>query len=734
MEFSRRERRLNFALVAAIAGVLTFLLVNVLVNQRTSRAQREDTRWVIHTHEVLRGLDRLQGQVRTAEGSLRGYALTRESGYVPTFEAAVAAATQEIAALGTLVADNPGQTADLATVRGAIAERFRQLEEVRKATVAAGVIGAQEETLANSDQETVRQIESGLERMGRREQELLALRLTEAESNYRRGQARNLAASLATGLALALMVFAVERNLRARKAAANEIVRQRELLAVTLKSIGDGVITTDARGSVTFLNGEAERLTGVALVEAQGRPLESIFHIVNESTRKKVENPALRALREGIVVGLANHTILISRDGTEWPIDDSAAPIRDARGTVVGVVLVFRDVAEERSATNELRKLAAELSEADRRKNQFLAMLAHELRNPLAAIRNSAAVLRDPSVGKEAADSSLGAIERQMQLLVRLVDDLLDVARVSRGRLELKRARVDLRAALEQAVEAARPVCKDNEQELIVDLGPATILVDGDSARLAQAVGNLLSNSCKFTARGGKVHLAVGLERGHAVIRVSDNGVGIAADNLPRIFEIFSQLDTTLERAQGGLGIGLYLVKELVEMHGGRVEARSEGLGKGSEFVVHLPMLAEGAAESVGVSSGGESRPLPPASNLRRKVLVVDDNVDSADSLARLLRLRGYEVHVAYDGVEAVRVATEVKLDVAVLDIGLPRLNGYEAARQIRAHDNGRDLFLVAVTGWGQDTDRQRSREAGFEEHLVKPVDPNELEAILNRG
>ena len=752
----------------------------------------------------------------------------------------------------------------------------------------------------------------------------------------------------------------------------------RDLLQVTLRSIGDAVITTDNGGRVTYLNAVAESLTGWVKQDALGQPLDSVFRIVNEQTRRPVESPATKALREGVVVGLANHTVLIQKNGRELAIDDSAAPIsgefgevsgcvlifrnvsaqrrqeqdnasqlqaarflasivessddaivskslqgtiqswnaaaerlfgytaeqalgrhislvippdriaeedrilaslragkriehfeterqrsdgqrisvsltispiRDAEGAVIGASKIVRDITDRKRAEAEqqkfvtlienstdfigicdlegmplfvnraglkmvglddmerarrtpvrsfffpedqplvmqelfpsvlekghgeievrfrhfktgearwmnykvltlpdaagrpvalatvsqdvterkrfedaLRSVANDLSEADRRKNEFLAMLAHELRNPLAPISHATQALRLAESDRTSVHAATEMLERQVGQMVRLVDDLLDISRINRGKIELRKDRIELAPIISQAVEATRALYKSMNHELTVTLPPHSIYLDADPARLAQVVGNLLNNACKFTDAGGHVWLTVEQDLGQAVIRVRDNGIGIAADLLPRLFEMFVQADTSPERSREGLGIGLTLVKTLVEMQGGTVEAHSEGPGRGSEFVIRMPTVAE------------MPRPLPPETvpaplpAIRRRILVVDDNEDAAEWLATVLRLNGHETHVAHDGLEAVRSAEQIRPDAVLLDIGLPRLDGYEVCRRIRMQAWGQDLLLIALTGWGQEEDRQKSRDAGFDTHLVKPVDDEVLLKLL---
>jgi CheY-like chemotaxis protein len=318
-------------------------------------------------------------------------------------------------------------------------------------------------------------------------------------------------------------------------------------------------------------------------------------------------------------------------------------------------------------------------------------------------------------------------LERQSRQMVRLIDDLLDVSRISRGKIELREERVELATIVTQALEAARPLCDQMGHQINIRLPTKPIYLSADSIRLAQILGNLLNNACKFTPREGDIRLSVERNRQDAVIRVTDNGIGIPAEKLPHIFDMFSQLDTSLERSQGGLGIGLSLVKNLVELHGGRVEARSEGVGRGSEFVVHLPIDGSQPAPVVSPSAS------VAAAQLALRILVVDDNVDAATSMALLLKRLGHEVHLAHDGLQAVESSRELEPQIVLLDIGLPKLNGYDACRQIRAADPEHKTILIALTGWGQPDDRRKSEEAGFDAHLVKPVDLTTLMEVLRR-
>jgi PAS domain S-box-containing protein len=531
------------------------------------------------------------------------------------------------------------------------------------------------------------------------------------------------------------------RRLIAEQAARQEaeknaevINAQREQLRITLESIGDAVITTDARGNIALLNPAAQALTGWHQHEAAGQPLDAVFAIHNEQTGQRAENPVARVLREGLVVGLANHTVLTARDGTRRPIDDSAAPIKDSHGNILGCVLVFHDVTDKRKAESALQQSAQEnarlyrqVREAEQRKDEFLAMLSHELRNPLAPIRNALQVLRMVEPDGQRRQWAMEIMDRQLQYLVRLVDDLLDISRILRGRVELRMEPAELASVIARAIETAHPVLDAHGHQLHTRLPAEPIWLSADPIRLAQVIANLLNNAAKYTSKAGQVWLMAERRDQEVEIRVRDTGIGIAPELLPQVFDLFVQADRSIERSQGGLGIGLTLVKKLVEMHGGSVSARSEGRGQGSEFTVRLPILAEKPAAYAHTVVSGT---LASAAPLRR-VLVVDDNVDAAESMALLLRMRRHEVRVVHDGPSAIQAASDFQPEVVLLDIGLPGMSGYEVARKLRQAPGGRKLILAAMTGYGQEEDRRRSQEAGFDQHFTKPVDPEQVEVLL---
>jgi len=402
--------------------------------------------------------------------------------------------------------------------------------------------------------------------------------------------------------------------------------------------------------------------------------------------------------------------------------------LTDSDSKPVAFATVSQDVTERKRMADDLRNLAADLSQADRRKNEFLATLAHELRNPLAPICNMVEVLKRPEPGSEMLQQARDTIERQLAQMVRLVDDLLDVNRITHDRLELRKSEVELSSVIQGAIEAARPLIDSARHDLRVDLPNEPIYLNADPARLAQVFANLLNNSCKYTKPGGAIWVNARRKDDNVVVTIKDNGTGIPKDKLQSIFDMFTQVDRDSGRSEGGLGIGLTLVKRLIEMHEGSVEARSAGEGLGSEFVVQLPVISRRPKVLKPVSRTAKKGQSSP----NRRILIVDDNRDSAESLAMLLNITGNSTHMAHDGFEALEAVEKRRPDVILLDIGLPKLNGHDVCRHVREQPWGKDITVIALTGWGQEEDRRKSQEAGFNGHLVKPVNYDELLELLS--
>ncbi len=528
---------------------------------------------------------------------------------------------------------------------------------------------------------------------------------------------------------LNMRIGELSKEVSRRKRVEEQLREQREWLQVTLSSIGDAVIATDTRGQVTFMNEVAQCLTGWTNRDTTDKPLTEVFNIINEETRQPVESPVAIVLREGRTVGLANHTVLIAKDGTETPIDDCAAPIRQADGTIAGTVLVFHGVSEQRNLEKELSQQNAKLLEADRRKDEFLAMLAHELRNPLAPLTTSLTILRKQQTNNPLIEQSCSIMERQVKHLVTLVDDLLDVARITRGRIELRKERVELNDLIDRAVEAVGPLIASKNHDLSVSLPRDTIYLDADRSRIQQVLVNLITNACKFTPPGGIIHLTVQRLANEVTISVKDNGAGLTPEMLPHVFDLFAQGERTLARSEGGLGIGLTMVKKLVELHGGRTAARSDGPGQGSEFILWFPCANVERSTFLPQSSD----PVEATSPVRSlRILIVDDNVDAADSLAMLVSSYGHKVvDVVHSGHAAVESIMDNKPEIVFLDLGLPGLNGYEVAKKVQEAEIEPRPQLVAVSGYGLATDKAKARNVGIDYYIVKPVNPERLQDLL---
>jgi PAS domain S-box-containing protein len=627
---------------------------------------------------------------------------------------------------------------------------------------------------------------------------------------------------------------------------------RRDWLQITLSSIGDGVITADADGRINYLNPVAEKLTGWTMAEAAGKEVELVFHIVNETTGHPVEQPVRIVIQRGLTVGLGNHTLLIARDGSQRPIDDSAAPIKDQHGHVVGVVLIFRDISERRQSERLIesareyaesivttvreplivldsqlrvrsanpsfyqnfqvapaetegrfvydlgdgqwnipalkklleeiiplnssfddwlvdhefehigrktmmlsarrfppegkydlillaieditaRKLAEQereqfvgrLRDHDKQKDEFLAMLGHELRNPLAAISNAVALM-DLTDVKEHHDYSLDAIRRQSRHLSRIIEDLLQISRINLGKLELRREIVDAAVILDSASHTVKTLVEARNHTLDLTVERGKLWVDADPTRLEQVVVNLLNNAAKYSENGARIELSGCHEGGDIVIRVKDTGIGIPPEQLPAMFQLFTQGDHSSARSEGGLGIGLTMVKKLVEMHGGSIIAFSEGTGKGSEFAVHLP-----AAKPAAIQPATKG---PLLTGRTFRILVVDDNVDTAKGMAILLQVTGHDVVTAHSGSDAIAAARTHRPELILLDIGLPGMDGYQVAEQLRRDPLCKDSVIVAASGYGNEEDFHRSSAAGFDYHLVKPIDFNALSLLLAKA
>jgi PAS domain S-box-containing protein len=491
--------------------------------------------------------------------------------------------------------------------------------------------------------------------------------------------------------------------------------RAQARLAAIVESSEDAIISKSLDGIVESWNAAAERMYGFSAREAVG---QSILMVIPPD-RHGEEDEILARLRRGERIEHYD-TVRRRKDGELIDVSLTVSPIRDEKGAVVGASKIARDI-------NERKRAQQALEDANRYKDEFLAMLAHELRNPLAPISNALQLMRVVEPTSTQSVQARAIMERQLAHLVRLVDDLMEVSRITRGKIELRREPLLLSSVMLSAVETARPALEAARHNFRIDMPAEALEIDGDFVRLAQVISNLLGNAAKYTDEGGDISLEAARVGDEALIRVRDNGIGIEPQMLPRIFEMFAQAPTSERRSQGGLGIGLGLARTLVELHGGRIEVKSAGRGKGAEFTVGLP-IAPAARNAA--PRPAELQPSAPKPN-RRRVLIVDDNVDAARTLQMVVTTMGHDADTVYDGRAALDAARSKRPDIVLLDISMPGMDGFAVARGLRSQPELREIRVVALTGYGQLEDRRRSREAGFDEHLVKPVSPDDLRRLL---
>jgi PAS domain S-box-containing protein len=528
-----------------------------------------------------------------------------------------------------------------------------------------------------------------------------------------------------------LILLAIE-DISQRRRAERGLKESEERFRLMVEAVRDyAIILLDSAGRVITWNHGAERILGYQEAEIIGKNA-SVFFTAEDRQAGRPEEELQEAIRSGRA---GDDSWLVRKDGSRFFASGATTALRDDGSGLRGFVKILRDLTERKGLEDALRERAELLAEADKRKDEFLATLAHELRNPLAPIRNALHLeqLADPAA-KTDVQEARKLMERQLEQLVRLVDDLLDVSRITRGKIRLNVEPIDLPSVLARAIEGSRPFIDVRRHNLTVNLPEEQVPLVADPLRLAQVFMNLLTNAAKYTPDGGEIQLSFATTRpivgkpGEAVVRVRDSGIGIAPEMLPTVFDLFTQETRGLDRSEGGLGIGLTLVRRLTEMHGGSVVAFSAGLGHGSEFVVRLPLADQASLALIRT----ESPPRQPPRSVARRILVVDDNRDSAESLSMLLRLMGNDVRTAYEGRLALEIAAVYQPDIVLLDIGLPGLDGFEVCRRLRDDASSGCNMIVAMTGYGREEDRRRSLEAGFHAHLVKPVELKALQGLLS--
>ncbi len=770
----------------AFALALLLLIVIGGFSYRTMTRLRAGVVVQAHTYEVLTQTEQLLKTLVDAETGARGFVLTGIDEFQQPYQDALQNFQPQLERLRQLTSDNPERSSEkqfsrLATLEQHSRERFDLLRRAIEQRRAQGQSAANDPTLRVQGKALMDQIRAVVDEFKAEENRLLQIRSEALNVEARRTTATILIGSVLGILALALANITILREIKRRRLAeigleqanaeletrvaartaelseVNQSLRaemkrreeaeaaereQREWWRVTLSSIGDAVIATDREGHVNYLNGTAQILTGWSPEEAAGQPLDRVFNIINESTRQPVESPIARVLREGIVVGLANHTALIAKDGSEHPIDDSGAPILDDQGRILGAVLVFRDITEQKK--NELAReelLASEhrarkqAEQASQLKDEFVATISHEVRTPLNAILGWARLLRGGKLDPEACANALETIERSAENQARLIEDLLDISRIITGKLQMEMRTLDAASAARAALKTVTPAAEAKRIRLVSEFDPNAGFISGDADRLQQIIWNLLSNAIKFTPRGGVIETRLTRQQSQVVISISDTGQGIEPEFLPHVFDRFRQADSSSMRKHGGLGLGLAIVRHLVEMHGGTISAHSDGPGQGATFTIRLPVTPlqiQGSAPET-KTPVWEKQPKADSVLEGLKILIVDDEADARQMLEQLLKSYGAEVTAAGSAADALEILNRQNLDLLISDIGMPETDGYWLIRRVRELKLGADgkLPAIALTAYAQTQDRLRALSAGFQHHISKPVEPAELTTTI---
>ncbi|HEY7189051.1 MAG TPA: CHASE3 domain-containing protein, partial [Vicinamibacterales bacterium] len=670
------RRRLTPGVLGGFAVVVGVLVASHFVASTNLRTVYESTERVAHTFQVKADLDQLMATLIDAETGQRGFIITGDASYLVLYERARPQIAAQVADLQMLTTDNgDDQQADLDRMAAMARRRLARLAEGITRRQNGGFAAAQDAIADGEGKGLMGEIRALVARMEAREDARLAARTAQADQSVRvalvtRDVTSGVAVAAVILLFLGIRRFAAERW-RAAETAEN--------LKVTLASIGDAVMTTDAEARVTRVNVAAQSLTGWSETEAIGKPFSEVFVIVSEESREASLDPVTCVLREGHIVGLANHTLLVTKDGREIPIDDSAAPIRTQSGELAGAVVVFRDITERRGVEREreallerARAAQAEIERASALKDQFLAVLSHELRTPLSAVLGYANLLSQGALPPERATHAVHAIVRNAQAQSRLIESLLDLSRVMAGKLEIDLQRVDVAKVVDAAVDVVRPQADAKRIRIDVDM-PRLVTVVGDSGRLQQVLWNLLSNAVKFTPAHGRIRVRVSEQQATVQIEVTDTGQGISTEFLAHVFDRFKQADG---RSRTGLGLGLAVVKELVQAHGGTVVARSDGDGRGSTFVVTLPASLPSQQEANLVHDRGPvAEAAQPLLNL--EIVVVDDDADLRELLSLLLGSKGARVRTVGSAAAAMDALAQHPTDVLLADVLMPDEDGY---------------------------------------------------------
>ena len=710
------------AIVVISSTIVTYLFGQRVIQTRALRAAHL---------EVITEAGQLLSTLKDAETGQRGFTITGDPKYLEPYNAARERLAKEIETLRTVTQVSVPKS-EIDAIADVAQRRLSQLQRVIDLRQTQGFDAAAALVRSGAGKQTMDSARAEISRLQDEQQTSMQ---QETSSAAQATRIRTLA-FIGTGiLNLLFILWAYERITRAIRGQEvalreteferNEVQRQKDLLAVTLASIGDCVIVTDAAGHITFMNGVAESVTGWTLAEAHLQPTEKVFKIVNEETREPVGSPVEKVLQHGVIVGLANHTLLIRKDGSEVPIDDSGAPIRDADGKTKGVVLVFRDFSEHKENERKLLSAKEAAENANRAKDQFLAMLSHELRTPLTPVLATLNLWEASDEVPSTMRSDVQMLRRNVELEARIIDDLLDLTRIAKGMLSFFPEDTDVHELLEFLVGICHSEFQGKQLVLKMQLNAAKHHVHTDASRLQQIFWNIIRNAAKFTERGGKVIVSTSNdEAGNIVVSVADTGIGMTPETLSRLFVPFEQGEEHISRRYGGLGLGMAISSALVELLGGKLTAQSAGLGHGSTFTVTFPTVEAGKVEK----KPADERTSAQLKRSRVKVLLVEDHYETACALVRLLKNRGYEVQTADTVAAGMDAMKNGKFDLLISDIGLPDGTGFQLIEHVRRSSN---IPALALSGFGMEEDVAKSKSAGFEGHLTKPVNFQKLEAAI---
>jgi PAS domain S-box-containing protein len=711
--------------ITALVVIVSILLTYAFGNRVLEAHAREQLR-----RDGITRLEQLESIVKDAETGQRGFIITGDESYLRPFNEASERLPGELEKLQGFpwIDINPDEIGRIGQLIQQKMGELRSTIEKRRSGGFAAVVpiiraGSGKELMDNLRAEVARLKERQLSALG-----------ADAKMSDRTTRTRTLVFLFSGVLNIAIFGWAYRRiteifhqrdvALRESSRRGFELQQQKDLLNVTLTSIGDCVMVSDKEGQITFMNPVAEQVTGWKFEEAQNRPTTEVFRILNEHTRQPVESPVEKVMKHGVIVGLANHTLLIRKDGSEVPIDDSGAPIRDVNGDVRGVVLVFRDFSEHKRAERELLEAKEAAETASKAKDQFLAMLSHELRTPLTPVLATINLWEASEEVPPSLHPDLQMLRRSIELEARIIDDLLDLTRIARGMLSFSPENTDVHALIEFLVDLSQSEVQNKQLNLSLQLKAAQHHVHTDASRLQQVLWNIIRNAVKFTdARGEIVVTTSNGANGNIDISVTDNGIGMTAETISKLFVPFEQADPTRNRHYGGLGLGMAISNALVELLEGELHAKSEGLGRGSTFTLSFPTTREKAPSS-------ETNRVPVTSRSKVRLLLIEDHSDTARALVRLLENRGYTIESVPNVALGLEATARGDFDLLLCDLGLPDGTGIDFIEKVRETDK---TPAIALTGFGMQQDVERAQNAGFNAHLTKPINLQKLEATIWR-